>query len=141
MHSRTPDLTRTQTSNPVKSWGRPQLDIRLEPVPGLTRCRTRFCKSATGSHFLMNHEDTKSLRAATTVPLCLCGGTDLWQIYGGTKGVNPASMLNRVCNGLVVTKVQRPKGAVEKKNRDKLPLSAPKRAFSRCSGKNRGILE
>ena len=48
----------------------------------------------------MNHEDTKSLKAATTAPLCLCGGTDLWQIYGGAKGVNPVSMLDRVCNGL-----------------------------------------
>ena len=65
----------------------------------------------------------------------------MWQIYGGVKESNPASMLDRVCNGLVVTKVQRPKGAVEKKNRDKLPLSAPKRAFSQCSGTNREMLE
>ena len=48
----------------------------------------------------MNHEDTKSPRAAKTAPLCLCGGTDLWQIYGGPKGGNPVSMLDRVCNGL-----------------------------------------
>ena len=141
MHSGAPDLTRPRTSDPVKSQVRLQLDIWCPSVPGLIRCRTRFCKFATVSHFLMNHEDTKSLRAATTVPLCLCGGTDLWQIYGGAKGVNPASMLDRVCNGLVVTKVQRPKGAVEKKNRDKLPLSAPKRAFSRCSETNPWILE
>ena len=48
----------------------------------------------------MNHEDTKSPRAATTVPLCLRGGTNLWQIYGGAKGGNSASMLDRVCNDL-----------------------------------------
>ena len=48
----------------------------------------------------MNHEDTKSPRAANTAPLCLCGGTDLWQIYGGAKGFNPVSMLDRGCNGL-----------------------------------------
>ena len=49
----------------------------------------------------MNHEDTKSPRVAKTAPLCLCGGTDLWQIYGGAKGINPVLMLDCVCNGLI----------------------------------------
>ena len=61
---------------------------RLDPSHG------RFWEFATGSHFLMNHENS------AFVPSCLCGGTDLWQIYGGAKGGNPVSMLDRVCNGL-----------------------------------------
>jgi len=47
------------------------------------------------------HEVTKSRDNSTFVSSCLCGGTDLWKIYGGAKGVNPTSMLDRVCNGLV----------------------------------------
>jgi len=45
------------------------------------------------------HEVTESRDNSTFVPSCLCGGTDLWQIYGGAKGFNPASMLDRVCDG------------------------------------------
>ena len=62
---------RPRTLDSVKSQVRLQLDIWCPPAPGLTCCRTRFCKFVTGSHFLMNHEDTKSPRAAITVPLCL----------------------------------------------------------------------
>merc|ERR1711964_429595 len=92
LHSGTPDLTRTQTSDPVELGVRPQLDIRLEPAPGLTHCRGRFWEFATVSHFLMSHEDTKSPRATTTAPLCLrafvveriCG-----KFMGDRKGSTP----------------------------------------------------
>ena len=59
---------------------------RLDPSRG------RFCKFATVSHFLMNHEDTKSPRTAKTAPLCLhafvveriCG-----KFMGERKGSTP----------------------------------------------------
>ena len=67
---------------------------RLDPSRG------RFCKFATISHFLMNHEATESRDNSTFVPSCLCGETNLWQTYGVVKGFNPASMLDRVHNAL-----------------------------------------
>ena len=102
LHSRTPDLTRPRTSDSVKSQVRLQLDIWCPPVPGLIRPGGVFANLPPVRifYFLMNHEDTKSPRAATTAPSCLCSGTDLRQIYGGAKGVNPVSTLDRVCNDL-----------------------------------------
>ena len=134
LHSRTPDLTRPRTGDPVELGVRPQLDT-------LSEAFLQICHRFAFFNEPRRHKVTESREHSAFVPSCLCGETNLWQIYGGAKGFNPASMLNRVCNSLVVTKVQRPKGAVEKKNRDKLPLFAPKRAFSQCSGTNRGILE
>ena len=89
MHSRTSDLTRPQKGNLVELGVHSQLDIRLKSAPGLTHCRGRIWKFATVSHFLMNHEDTKSRDNSTFVSSCLCGGTDLWQIYGERKGSTP----------------------------------------------------
>ena len=92
LHSRTPDLTRSRTGEAVELGVCPHLDIRLKSAPGLTCCRGRFWKFAAVSHFLMNHENTKSLRAATTAPLCfrafvverICG-----RFIGERKGATP----------------------------------------------------
>ena len=43
------------------------------------------------------HKVTESRDNSIFVP---SGGTDLWEIYGGVKGGNPVSTLDRVCNGL-----------------------------------------
>ena len=108
LHSGTHDLTQAGTSDPVNSRVRPQLDIRLKPAPGLTRCRTRFCKSATASHFLTHHHacPDRSGTRSHQKPLKqhLCAFVSLWfrrfvaNLWGGKRvqsRVNAGSGLQR----------------------------------------------
>ena len=102
LHSGTSDLTRTRTSSPVKSQVRLQLDIWCPPAPGLIRPGAfwEICHRFAFFDESRRHKVTESHENSTFVPSCLCGGTDLLQIYGGVKGFNPVLMLDRVRNGL-----------------------------------------
>ena len=51
LHSGTPDLTRSRTSDPVKSQVRLQLDIWCPPAPGLIRPGGVFANLPTGRIF------------------------------------------------------------------------------------------
>ena len=84
-------------SGACSTWGRPRKQPRISPMRTLNRPNT----------FHLGQNVTRLTSMITASPnfymrpsLCLCGEEDLWQIYGGAKGINPASMLDRVCNGL-----------------------------------------